>query len=122
SGGLHLSANPINGYSDTIVPLLPIRMNKRRLAGAILGVIVAAAIVFYAYRRWSGSESSARNDLLAQMPANTNAVLYIDLDALRQSPFLAELYKWAPQAKVDADYSQFLQSTGFNYETDLNRV
>jgi len=97
-------------------------MSKRHLAGAILAAIVAAAIGSYAYRRWSGSDSSARNDLLAQMPANTNAVLYIDLDALRQSPFLAELYKWAPQAKVDADYSQFLQSTGFNYETDLNRV
>jgi hypothetical protein len=104
------------------MPLVPIRMSKRQLAGVILAVIVAAAIGSYAYRRWSGSDSSERNDLLAQMPANTNAVLYIDLDALRQSPFLAELYKWAPQAKADADYSQFLQSTGFNYETDLNRV
>jgi hypothetical protein len=97
-------------------------MSKRHLAGAILALIIASAMVVYAYRRWSGSESSPRSDLLAQMPANTNAVLYIDLDALRQSPFLAALYKWAPQAKADADYSQFLQSTGFNYETDLNRV
>jgi len=87
-----------------------------------VALIVAATIVFYAYRRWSGSESSPPNDLLAQIPASTNTVLYIDLDVLRQSPFLAELYKWAPQTKVDADYSQFLQATGFNYETDLNRV
>jgi hypothetical protein len=97
-------------------------MNKRTLAGTILSVIVASTLVFYAYQRWSGPERSARNDLLAQMPANAEAVLYIDLDAMRQSPFLAELYKWAPQPTADPDYAQFVQSTGFNYETDLNRV
>jgi hypothetical protein len=97
-------------------------MNKRRLAGTILAAILVGAIALYGYQRWRGSEDSARNDLLAQMPADASAVLYIDLDALRQSPFLAELYKWAPQTKADADYSQFVQSTGFNYESDLNRA
>lgn len=96
-------------------------MNKRRLAGTILAVILVGAIALYGYQRWRASEDSTRNALLAQMPADASAVLYIDLDALRQSPFLAELYKWAPQTKADADYSQFLQSTGFDYETDLNR-
>jgi hypothetical protein len=98
------------------------RMKKRRLAGTILAVIVASAVVFYVYRRLGGSGSSPRNDVLAQMPADASTVLYIDLNALRQSPFLAELYKWAPQPKGDPDYAQFLQSTGFNYESDLDRV
>ncbi len=97
-------------------------MNKRRLAGTILVAILVGAIALYGYRRWRASEDSTRNDLLAQMPADASAVLYIDLDALRQSPFLAEFYKWAPQTKADADYAQFLQSTGFNYESDLNRA
>jgi hypothetical protein len=97
-------------------------MNKRRLAGTILAVILVGAIALYGYQHWRGSDDSARNDLLAQMPTDASAVLYIDLDALRQSPFLAELYKWAPQTKADADYAQFLQSTGFNYESDLNRA
>jgi len=88
----------------------------------MLAVMVAGAIVFYAYQRWSGPVSSPRDDVLAQMPAAASTVLYIDLDALRQSPFLAELYKWAPQPKADPDYAQFLQATGFNYENDLNRV
>ena len=83
---------------------------------------MVGAIGFYVYQRWSGTASSSRNELLAQMPADASTVLYIDLDALRQSPFLAELYKWAPQPTADADYVQFLQSTGFNYESDLNRV
>ena len=97
-------------------------MNWRRIAAIIAGAIVAGAIALYGYHRWGGSGSSQRNDLLSQMPADASAVLFIDLDALRQSPFLAELYKWAPQPKTDADYSQFLQSTGFNYERDLDRV
>jgi hypothetical protein len=97
-------------------------MNKRGLAGTILSVIVGSALVFYAYERWGSSGSSARNDLLAQMPIHASAVLYMDLDALRQSPFLAEIYKWAPQPTADPDYAEFVQSTGFNYESDLNRV
>jgi hypothetical protein len=97
-------------------------MNKRRTAATIVAVLVFAAIVLYGYQRWSGSGSSLRNELLALMPADASVVLFIDLDALRQSPFLAELCKWAPQPKADADYAEFLQSTGFNYERDLNRV
>ena len=97
-------------------------MNKQKIAGAVAAVVVVGAGLFYGYQRWSSSGSDPRNDLLAQMPADASAVLFVDLDALRQSPFLAELYKWAPQTKTDADYTQFVKSTGFNYETDLNRV
>jgi hypothetical protein len=97
-------------------------MNKRRLAGIILAAVLVGAMVFYAYQRWGGSGSSSPNDVLDHMPADAGAVLYIDLAALRQSPFLAELYKWAPQPKTDPDYTQFLESTGFNYERDLHRV
>ncbi len=97
-------------------------MKKQRLAGTILAAISLGAIAIYVYERWRGSEDSARNEVLAQMPVDASAVIYIDLDALRKSPFLAELYKWAPQTKADADYAHFLQETGFNYETDLNRA
>jgi hypothetical protein len=97
-------------------------MSRRTIAARIVAVLVGAAVVFYGYQRWSGSGSSSRNELLAEMPVDASVVFFIDLDALRQSPFLAELYKWAPQNKADADYAQFLQSTGFNYESDLNRV
>ena len=97
-------------------------MNKRRLAEIILAVLLVGAMVFYAYQRWGGSGSRPPNDMLLDMPADASAVLYIDLDALRKSPFLSELYKWAPERKADPDYAQFLESTGFNYERDLNRV
>lgn len=97
-------------------------MNKQKIAGAVATLIVLGAGLFYGYQRWRGSGYDPRNDLLRQMPAEASAVLFVDLDALRHSPFLAELYKWAPQTKTDADYTQFVKSTGFNYETDLNRM
>lgn len=98
------------------------RMNKPRLRGIILAVILVGALVFYTYQYWGDRASRPPNDVLAHMPADASAVLYIDLEALRPSPFLAELYKWAPQPKADPDYAQFLESTGFNYERDLNRL
>jgi hypothetical protein len=98
------------------------RMKKQRLVGAFFAVVVVGASVFYGYQRWSGSGYDPRNDVLAQMPADASVVFFVDLEVLRQSPFLAELYKWSPQTKADADYAQFLKSTGFNYERDLNRV
>jgi hypothetical protein len=97
-------------------------MNKRNISAAIVAILVVGALALYGYRRWGGPGSSPRDELLAQMPADASAVLFLDLDGLRQSPFLAELYKWAPQPKADPDYAQFLQSTGFNYETDLSRM
>jgi hypothetical protein len=97
-------------------------MKRSRIAGIVVTAVLLCAIVFLAYRRWGRSDLSPRNELLAQLPADASAVLYIDLDALRQSPFLAELYKWAPQLEADPDYAQFLRATGFNYESDLNRL
>jgi hypothetical protein len=97
-------------------------MNKQRLVGAVIAVVIVGTIVFFGYQHWSGSGFDTRNEFLANMPLDASAVLFIDLDGLRQSPFLAELYKWAPQTTADADYTQFLQATGFNYESDLKRL
>ncbi|HTQ62905.1 MAG TPA: hypothetical protein VMI32_21950 [Candidatus Solibacter sp.] len=97
-------------------------MSKKRIAGAAATLVVIVASLFYGYQRWGGSGFDSRNDLLAHMPVTASGVLFIDLVAFRRSPFLSELYKWAPQTTADADYKQFLQATGFNYERDLNRV
>jgi hypothetical protein len=97
-------------------------MNKRALIGIAVGVVVIGAVVLFGYRHWSHSQDNQVNGVLAQMPSDANAVVYFDLEGLRQSPFLTKLYRWAPQPTADSDYSQFMQSTGFNYERDLNRV
>ena len=69
-----------------------------------------------------GSDRSARQHLLQLVPADATAVIYVDLDELRASPFLAELYAWAPHSTEDSEYAQFIHDTGFSYERDLQRV
>jgi len=44
------------------------------------------------------------------------------LEELRRAPFMAKLYEWAPKPESDADYTQFLKDTGFDYERDLHRI
>jgi hypothetical protein len=86
-------------------------------------VLLLAGIALYAYQRWSGGENSARQTMLALMPAEASTVLYANFAELRQSPFAAELYAWVPRPQqVDADYARFLRDTGFDYERDLNQV
>jgi hypothetical protein len=95
--------------------------SKQLLAASVALALLGAA--FFGYRRWQSRDSvSARADLLVRMPADTNAVAFLDLSQLRSSPFLAQLLAWAPQPTPEGDYTQFVQATGFNYERDLDRV
>jgi hypothetical protein len=78
---------------------------------------------FFAYRHWNSRDSVVgREAMLSLMPPDASAVAYLDLAQLRASPFLAELFRYAPKVTPDADYAQFVQATGFNYETDLDRI
>ncbi len=97
-------------------------MNKRASLGLAAALLLLGAIAFYAYQRWSSDEGSARATSLATMPFGASAVVYADFAALRQSPFAAEFFAWAPRPQIDADYAQFLRDTGFDYERDLDRV
>jgi len=90
------------------------------LLGALALGAVAALLV---YQHWKTRDLNAgREGMLALMPEEASAVIYADFAELRSSPFFAQLLKWAPEPTVDRDYAQFLQSTGFNYERDLDRV
>jgi hypothetical protein len=98
-------------------------MPNRKL---LLGLLVITALSLagtFAYLRYKSSDPLAiRNEMLARMPANANAVVFLDLAALRSSPHLAQLFAWAPRAAADEEYAQFVQATGFDYERDLDRV
>ena len=95
---------------------------KRQVYLAAALLVLFAAIAFFAFQRWSETGSSSRDTALAAMPIEANAVVYVDVAELRQSPFAAELYAWIPQRQADAEYSQFVRETGFDYERDLNLV
>jgi hypothetical protein len=94
---------------------------KRLLAAA--AAIVLLLLGCFGYLRWkSGDSLGSRADLLAQTPADAGMVIFLDVAQLRSSPFLGQLLAWAPQPSVDADYAQFVQTTGFDYERDLDRI
>jgi len=98
-------------------------MPKNKLllvVGLLLSILLA---VLTGYRKWHANDSLAmRAEMLALMPQDASMVVYLDLAQLRSSPFLAQLFRWAPQPAPDSDYAQFLQATGFNYERDLDRL
>jgi len=98
-------------------------MKPRLWISSLAAIFLLAGIAFIAQRYWSGAGNSPRESALASLPADASTVLYADAADLRQSPFLKQLYDWAPKPQqVDADYAKFLHDTGFDYERDLDRV
>jgi hypothetical protein len=79
------------------------------------------AVAFFLFGK-SHDRPAARKQLLEFIPADANTVIYVDLADLKESPFLANLYAWAPNATQDSDYSQFVRDTSFAYERDLARA
>lgn len=97
-------------------------MNKQRWISASIAAVLLGVITLFAYNRWGGNDGVERAELLAMMPADAGAVTYLDLTELRSSPFLAQIYQWAPHPQTDADYAEFVRETGFDFERDLDRV
>ena len=93
---------------------------KIALVSASMVLLLAVLLLARLFSR--DSDSSARQRLLQLLPPDATAVIYVDLDQLRASPLLTELYAWAPHSIEDAEYAQFVRDTGFSYERDLQRV
>jgi hypothetical protein len=90
-------------------------------------IIVAAVVLLIAGATLalhfsSGRDADERGQLLRLVPADSTAVIFLDLDQFRASPFLAKLYTWAPHPAEDSEYAQFVRDTGFSYERDLKRA
>ncbi len=92
---------------------------KIALISATAVLLLAGLLLALHFSR--DGDRSAREHLLQFVPADATTVIYADLDELRASPFLAELYAWAPHSIEDSEYAQFVHDTGFSYERDLQR-
>jgi hypothetical protein len=101
--------NPANVFSAT----------RKKIACA-LAVLVLFAVLMV--RHFSGGSDAARAELLRFVPSSATSVVFVDLDQLRSSPFLAALYSWLPAPAEDSEYTQFVEETGFNYERDLSEL
>jgi len=97
-------------------------MKSRKLLLSATLVFLAGVAVMFAHRHWHSRDSSTdRGEMLALMPEDATAVVFVDLAQFRTSTFLAQLFAWAPRPAVEEDYEQFVKATGFNYEKDLDR-
>lgn len=97
-------------------------MTKRTWIGLVAVVLILSASAFLRYRQSNVGNGSARGKALSLMPTDASAILFVDFFELRQAPFVAQLYAWAPKPQADADYAQFVKGTGFDYERDLDRM
>jgi hypothetical protein len=98
-------------------------MQSRKSLVIIFVSLAALCGAIFAYRHWRQRDAlGVRLEMLGQLPADTDAIFFLDFDSLRTSPFLAQILAWAPQSSQDAEYAQFVKETGFNYEQDLDRV
>lgn len=98
------------------------KMKKSKWIGGAAALLLLGAACLYLYQRRGASSSSVRDGLLDRMPGDASAVVFADLAELRSSPFVAQLFAWAPQPEPDEDYARFLKETGFNYEHDLDQL
>jgi hypothetical protein len=100
---------------------MPLTPTKKLTLAASIAVLVLAALILA--RHFSiGSADSARQQLLQFVPSDSTAVIFLDVDECKQSPFLQKLYEWAPHPTEDSEYAQFVRDTGFSYERDLRRA
>jgi len=97
-------------------------MSQRRRVCWFAAILVVCSGVLYFYLRSGRAGEAARDALLAAMPADGSAVVFVDFRELRPTQFAALLFKWAPRPAADAEYAQFVRDTGFDYERDLDRV
>ncbi|MGH7936823.1 MAG: hypothetical protein ACREF8_07420 [Chthoniobacterales bacterium] len=97
-------------------------MNKRVWFASIGIAVLLCGIVFCVHRYWIDDEGARREKMLSTMPSAANVVFFADTSQLRQTPFIAQLFAWAPKPQVDAEYAKFLRDTGFDYERDLDRI
>jgi hypothetical protein len=96
---------------------------KRSIAAASAAcVIIAGASIYLGFERGKTANASPAPELLSELPAGAPTLVYLDLAAIRASSF----YQHKPDNEgipfSNPDYANFVLSTGFNFEKDLDRV
>jgi hypothetical protein len=86
---------------------------------ALLVIAVCALVVGGAW--WYRTRgASTPEELVACLPRSDAVVVYVDVDALRNSRMLDLLA--GSRATEELEYRQFVEQTGFDYRRDMDRV
>src|SRR6202051_95902 len=89
--------------------------------GLAAAAIAAALVLYGTFRRGATAHASPAPDLLSALPAGAPSLVYLDLAGVRASSFYQHRPDKGPIAVPDKDYSDFMRSTGFDFEKDLDR-
>ena len=96
-------------------------MNRKVLWVIGILVLLAASIAAY-YLLTQKPPGQPLPDLLARVPSDSAAIIYLDATSFRNSPFLKQLLNSFGQIKEDQEYVNFVRDTGFDYSRDLDRA
>jgi hypothetical protein len=91
-------------------------------SGLTVFAIAGAVLLYSGLRRGEAAQASPAAELFSELPAGAPTLVYADLAAIRASSFYKRRPDHGPIAMPDRDYADFVQSTGFNFEKDLDRV
>ena len=91
-------------------------------AGLTVTSILGAALFYASFRQSGVANASPEPGLISEVPAGASTLIYADLAAIRASTFYQQRPDKGPIAVPDRNYADFVQSTGFDFERDLDRV
>ena len=93
------------------------------ISAGVAAAAIAAGLLFYGIlRRSATAHASPAPELLSALPAGAPTLVYMDLAAVRASSFYQHRPDKGPIAIPNQDYADFVRSTGFDFEKDLDRV
>lgn len=97
--------------------------NTVLIAAGLAAAAIAAALLLYGnLRRGNTAHASPAPELLSALPAGAPTLVYLDLAAVRASSFYQHRADKVPIALPNQEYADFVGSTGFDFEKDLDRV
>jgi hypothetical protein len=97
---------------------------KKLRLGAAFAACGAIACILIAANSPAGStaQSSSAESLIDALPTGASTLVYIDLAAIRASSFYEHRPDKSPLTVPNQDYEDFVRSTGFDFEKDLDRA
>jgi hypothetical protein len=88
----------------------------------VASILLAGTLFYLSFLRGRPANASPVPELLSALPAGAPTLIYVDLAALRASSFYQHRPDKGPIAIPNQDYAEFMRSTGFDFEKDLDRV
>src|ERR1700693_2773438 len=102
---------------------MPRIWTSRSVAAVVAACAIGAgALLYLGFARGKTANASPAPDLLSALPAGAPSLVYLDLAAVRASSFYQHRPDKGPIAVPNQDYTDFVRSTGFDFEKDLDRV